>query len=76
MENKSLNPTEKKEAIKKLVILKKRKEENKKKQEKEIEENKEIWENSNEQIKVLNQRKLEYAKSIEKTFISKKYKKK
>ena len=76
MENKSLNPTEKKEAIKKLVILKKRKEENKKKQEKEIEENKEILENSNEQIKVLNQRKLEYAKSIEKTFISQKYKKK
>ena len=76
MENQSLNSAEKKEIIKKLIILRKRKEENKKLQEKEIEENKGILEDVNNQIKVLNQRKLEYAKSIEKAKNSNKYKKK
>jgi hypothetical protein len=76
MESQSLNSAEKKEIIKKLIILRKRKEENKKLQEKEIEENKGILEDVNNQIKVLNQRKLEYAKSIEKTKNSHKYKKK
>ena len=76
METQSLNSTEKNELLKKLIILKKRKEENRKMQKKEIEESNETLEDSNNQIKALNQRKLEYAKSIEKTMKSQKNKKK
>ena len=76
MESQHLNSAEEKELHKKLIILKKRKEEIKKLKEKEIEESKEALGDSNNQIKVLNQRKLQYAKEIEKAMNSQKNKKK
>ena len=49
-----------------LEILKKKKEENKINQEKEYEESKKKIDDLNNEIKILNQRKLEYVKSIKK----------
>ena len=56
----------KKDDLIKLNTLKKQKEENKKKQEKENEETKKKINELNSQIKIINQQKLDYVKSIKK----------
>jgi len=56
----------KKEDIIKLNTLRTQKEENKKKQEKESQELKKQLDDLNNQIKVINQQKLDYVKSIKK----------